>query len=114
MTEQELSKYHGYKAYCRALSDEITYLRSVKRRDVSERIIKYSTMLSEVTEKHRSILCYVTELSDTYISKMLYGRYIKLRAWYQIAMDIGGNMSGDTCRITVSRYLKTNEKNNKE
>lgn len=106
MTEKEISMYHGYKAYCRALSDEIAYLKLIKSRDVSGRIKELERMRTETAEKQQSILDYINGLSDRYLSKMIYSRYIKLEKWFRIAMELGGNMSGDTCRMAVKRFLE--------
>lgn len=134
MTLKELSGYYDTLVLVNALKDEISHMETCARGlaanyngissggggktdNVSaqaEKLIahreKLSVLLARAEEERIQIDRYIFEEvanDDKLIASMMYHRFIKLRTWYQVAYDVGGNNTADSCRMAVLRYVQS-------
>ena len=134
MTLKELSGYYDTLVLVKALKDEISHMETCARGLVAnyngissggggktdnvsaqaEKLIahreKLSALLSRAEEERILIDRYIFEEvanDDKLIASMMYHRFIKLRTWYQVAYDVGGNNTADSCRMAVLRYVRS-------
>ena len=54
----------------------------------------------------RKLTRFISGCEDPLVRSIMIDRYIKGLSWVATAVNVGGNISDDNCRMIVTRYLK--------
>lgn len=111
MTLEELK---NYRSYCLEREEIKCKLKSGKSEDSSVRLLY---CLNEIDDKINTIKQFVNNISDYKIHRALKIYCIEPLdentsppSWENVANRIGNGATGDSIRVSVSRYFKKTEK----
>ena len=57
------------------------------------------------TAERRKLERYIADIEDSYLRQIMVARFIDGLSWSRVANRIGGNNTGDGCRMAVKRFL---------
>lgn len=134
MTIKDLSKYYECTVLIKSIEQEICHLETcpvgtvanysgtgsggggAKTDNVHSQAMriedqkqKLRMLLTRTEEERSKITHYIFDVvaeRDRVVAAMMYQRFIKLKSWYGVARELGGNNTADSCRMAVFRFVQ--------
>lgn len=77
-----------------------------------EELISTAKTRAEVSKAN--IMKFINTIDNSVIRQIIFLRFIKIKSWKQVSIEIGGDNTSDSCRMMCNRYLnELNKKNSK-